>query len=73
MGASMDAEVEVGDDAEGRYVEIDDRRYRSDDLPPVGTSVRVSTYRGIDSGWYVEVEWSADTPSGISHATARWW
>lgn len=69
-------ETTVCADDEGRYVEAGSScgfllRYRSDDLPAVGTDVTVDPYTGTDDGHYADVSWSADCPAGYSFTTAR--
>lgn len=66
-------ETTVEEDAEGRYVESGQFRYRSDELPPVGTYVTVDPYTGIDDNYYADIRWSADCPAGYSFTTARGW
>ena len=60
----------VREDGDRLFVEVDGVRFFSNDLPDEGTDVRVYVYTGIDDSPHAEVEWSADTPSGIGRCCA---
>lgn len=61
----------VEEDDEGRYVEEDGLRYRSEDLPSIGTDVDVDAFRGTDEGYYADVYWNGE--AGRTHTRGRAW